>query len=120
MLEHLSSTDKSVSDIVERMEGNKSHYNEKIYQDHYVADTLIASGMSIRGYDKMNLSKGDCIAVSTFPQDYDFGAEKAKYVCGMCVPPVMMAQIASAIYKQWFEVNANDSPPVENENQKGV
>lgn len=40
--------------------------------------------------------------VSTFPLDYDFGSQRVEYVCGMCVPPVMMAQIASRIYEQWL------------------
>ncbi len=35
---------------------------------------------------------------STFPQDYDFNGQPIQYVCGMCVPPVMMAQIATRVY----------------------
>lgn len=40
--------------------------------------------------------------MQTFPQDYDFLDFKAQYICGMSVPPVMMAQVASEIKKQWF------------------
>jgi len=36
----------------------------------------------------------------SFPSDYDFGAVNPKYVVGMSVPPVMIAQVASEIYKQ--------------------
>lgn len=38
----------------------------------------------------------------TYPIDYDFKGIKPKYLIGMSVPPVMMAQIASAIYEQWL------------------
>lgn len=39
----------------------------------------------------------------SFPQDYDFGKVKVKYVVGMSVPPVMTAQIAYQIYLQWLK-----------------
>jgi DNA (cytosine-5)-methyltransferase 1 len=39
---------------------------------------------------------------SSFPLDYDYGKEKTGYLCGMSVPPVMTAQIASRIYEQWL------------------
>ena len=29
--------------------------------------------------------------------------QNVQYVCGMSVPPVMMANIASEVNKQWFE-----------------
>jgi len=33
----------------------------------------------------------DIISCQTFPQDYDFMGQNVQYVCGMSVPPVMMA-----------------------------
>ena len=39
---------------------------------------------------------------STFPIDYIFGKNKVKYIAGMSVPPVMMAQVATEIYNQWL------------------
>ncbi len=38
----------------------------------------------------------------TFPLDYDYQKNKAKYLIGMSVPPVMIAQIASRIWGQWL------------------
>lgn len=38
----------------------------------------------------------------SFPQDYNFLKSKAKYVCGMSVPPFMMQRVADQIYKQFF------------------
>lgn len=40
--------------------------------------------------------------ISTFPQDYNFCGLSPHYICGMSVPPVMMAQIATRIYEQWL------------------
>ena len=48
------------------------------------------------------LSQGEECCVATFPQDYDFAGNKPHYICGMSVPPVMMAQVASRIYEQWL------------------
>lgn len=48
------------------------------------------------------LSTSDICKVSTFPQDYDFADQKDYYICGMSVPPVMMAQVASRVYEQWL------------------
>lgn len=42
-----------------------------------------------------------CLA-STFPVDYDFIYNKAYYLIGMSVPPVMIAQIANQINLQWL------------------
>lgn len=39
---------------------------------------------------------------SSFPLDYDFNGLKVGYLCGMSVPSVMTAQIATEIYDQWL------------------
>tara|TARA_R110000787_G_scaffold254561_1_gene359846 strand:- start:14 stop:943 length:930 start_codon:yes stop_codon:yes gene_type:complete len=41
--------------------------------------------------------------VASFPLDYNFLTNKAQYITGMSVPPVMMAHIADAIYEQWLK-----------------
>lgn len=38
----------------------------------------------------------------TFPLDYNFCNLMSKYLIGMSVPPVMIAQIADEIYNQWL------------------
>ena len=48
------------------------------------------------------LSERDMCLASTFPLDYDLGDQHAQYICGMRVPPVMMAQVASRVYEQWL------------------
>jgi DNA (cytosine-5)-methyltransferase 1 len=41
--------------------------------------------------------------IQSFPKDYDYNDLLVQYVCGMSVPPVMMAQIAQQIKLQWFD-----------------
>lgn len=33
---------------------------------------------------------------------YDFCGFSPHYICGMSVPPVMMAQVATRVYEQWL------------------
>lgn len=53
-------------------------------------------------WSKQWLSTSDICKVSSFPQDYNFGNQKPEYVCGMSVPPIMIAQIATEVYEQWL------------------
>jgi DNA (cytosine-5)-methyltransferase 1 len=40
----------------------------------------------------------------SYPKDYNFKKLKPEYLIGMSVPPVMTAQIATEIYKQWIKI----------------
>ena len=51
---------------------------------------------------KRLLNKKELCLGGTFPLDYDFLTIKPKYLIGMSVPPVMIAQIADRIYNQWL------------------
>lgn len=48
------------------------------------------------------LTKKELILCGSFPLDYDFLDVDPQYLIGMSVPPVMMANIASEVYKQWI------------------
>jgi DNA (cytosine-5)-methyltransferase 1 len=95
--------DKNISDIKERNNKKSSGFNHTICADDEVHATVPSSGFAFRAYDKMLLSDDDCKSVSTFPQDYDFGDQIPKYITGMSVPPVMMAQVATEVYNQWLK-----------------
>lgn len=47
-------------------------------------------------------SKTDLVQIGTYPLDYDFQDIEPKYLIGMSVPSVMMAQIANQIWGQWL------------------
>lgn len=44
----------------------------------------------------------EIILCSSFPLDYKFLDQQHDYICGMSVPPVMMAQVATRVYEQWL------------------
>lgn len=95
--------DTCLADINLRWKGKGTGYTAYIVKDSEVCYTLTASGGMYRACDGLGMSRQDAINVQTFPQDYDFGKEDPVYVCGMSVPPVMMAQIATEVYRQWLK-----------------
>ena len=94
--------DMSIADILVRNGEKRRCFTTKILPDNKVALTLCSNGECYRGYDGMQISEQDIINIQTFPQDYNFGKQSKQYVCGMSVPPVLMANIATEIYPQWF------------------
>lgn len=95
-------SDKDLGSINSRVIGKNTQFSNKIIHDDEVAPTIVAGGGMYRDYDALALTAMDYIKCQTFPQDYDFLDQTPKYVCGMSVPPVMMAQISSKVYEQWL------------------
>lgn len=102
LLQFARETDKYIYDINMRVYGKNSGYTRPIFHDNKVASCVTASGNCYRFYDRKECSDGDFINIQTFPQDYDFCGNSVQYVCGMSVPPNMMAHIATEVYKQWL------------------
>ena len=105
LLEKATPEDKNIADIRSRLGQKPTGFNHMIWHDGDVAPTVVSgnAGSEYRFYDKAIVSDGDYINVQTFPQDYDFCDQSVGYVCGMSVPPNMMAHIATEIYNQWFK-----------------
>jgi DNA (cytosine-5)-methyltransferase 1 len=102
-LKHLQRGDMCISDITKRTEnGREVCFNNKIIWDDMVSLTITANGSFTRACDKSGFTEEDYRNVSSFPQDYDFMNQSAQYIGGMSVPPNMMANIATEIYKQWI------------------
>ena len=95
--------DKCMGDINMRWKGKNTGFTVNIVADTDVSCTLTSGGGMYRDYDAMAFGDMDFVNIQTFPQDYDFGQESPQYVCGMSVPPVMMAQIATEVYRQWLK-----------------
>ncbi len=53
-------------------------------------------------FQQRYLNNMEIILASSFPTDYNFKTQRPGYVCGMSVPPVMVAQIAKKIHEQWL------------------
>lgn len=95
-------SDTRLSDICIRVHGRNSGFTNYIWSDEQVSGTIASGGSYFRMYDGMGLSDHDFINIQTFPQDYNFLDQSVQYVCGMSVPPVMMAQISRQVYLQWL------------------
>ena len=95
--------DKCMGDINMRWKGKNTGFTVNIVADTDVSCTLTSGGGMYRDYDAMAFGDMDFVNIQTFPQDYGFGQESPQYVCGMSVPPVMMANIATEVYEQWLK-----------------
>lgn len=103
LLRYRIKSDRCISDINKRIHGKQSGFNQIILHDNMIAGTIAATGLAYRYCDGLKATQQDYRNTSSFPQDYDFNGVNAKYVCGMSVPPNMMANIATEIYKQWLK-----------------
>ncbi len=72
------------------------------YMDN-VCPTIVSKSSSPIHFEKPKFfGQSEVCKVSSFPQDYNFAGQLVHYVCGMSVPPVMVAHIASRIWEQWL------------------
>ena len=95
--------DSDLSNANEREFGKSGMFNNQYVYPDKVSPTLAARKDCLIRFDiPKYLSASEVCCISSFPQDYEFGGQIPHYVCGMSVPPVMMAQVASRIYDQWL------------------
>ena len=96
--------DKKIADVKKGLGEEGTSFNQLFVSPDNPLPTITASSFKkIMHWNKpLYLSKREIILGSSFPLDYDFGKNKPEYICGMSVPPVMMANIANAIWEQWF------------------
>lgn len=107
------STDRKLSDVLERVEGKCSHFNSYFVHNEEIVKTITAcDGTKMVLFDtprRMNLT--ELKLAQSFPLDFDFGTtapSSVQYVLGMSVPPVMMANLVSEIYRQWINIFDNE------------
>jgi len=79
-----------------------SYFNEIKLHPNKVIPTIRASGLPYDYKVKRKLYKSELISAGSFPTDYDFETVKPNYIIGMSVPPLMIANIAYEINKQWL------------------
>lgn len=98
--------DKELRDVAMRTAGEAAanlYFTHKIIADEEVCCTVTSAGNITRLYDKKLFTDRDYANCQTFPQDYDYNGNDVHYVCGMSVPPNMMANIATEVYEQWLK-----------------
>ncbi len=95
--------DKNIGDVYARYNHGKTKYfDSSILHDEDIPPTLTSGGDNYRFFDRTKCTGNDYRNMQTFPQDYDFSGNDPHYVCGMSVPPNMMANIATEVYEQWI------------------
>ena len=92
------------AEVIKRLENRISNWNSKFIYDNEICKTITStSGSKLISFtEPKHLTKKELKIVGTFPLDYNFKDVNVKYLIGMSVPPIMTAQIATEIYKQWF------------------
>lgn len=81
--------------------GNR--FNSIKLSENSVVNTIASGSCLYHPYQKRNLTTNELSKIGSFPLDYDFLNIKPKYLIGMSVPPIMMAQVSNQIYEQWFK-----------------
>lgn len=107
LMKYRKPTDRSVADINERVIKKKSGFTLPILHDDEPSPTITSAAYSFRMCDGLLMTDNDFIHCQTFPEDYDFMDQSVQYVCGMSVPPVMMAKISEQVHRQWLRLVHN-------------
>lgn len=95
--------DSDMGDANERVNGKCGFFSQNYAHLESICPTLTAHVDSVIHYEQPRyLSRDEVCKISSFPLDYDFTNQSPHYVCGMSVPPVMMAQVASRVWDYWL------------------
>lgn len=95
--------DGDFGDVTTRLYGRRLTFNTQFAYSDKVCNCLTGKEDSTVLFDyPCYLSQSEVCNIASFPADYNFAGNKPHYICGMSVPPVMMAQVASAIWEQWL------------------
>ena len=96
--------EKKIEDVKKRLGEKGSSFNQLFVSLDNPLPTITAGSHHkiMHWYKPLYLSKREITIGSSFPIDYDFGKEKPEYICGMSVPPVMIANIVNKIWEQWL------------------
>ena len=101
--ENRQSGDINQGNANERLYGKGSNFNQTYVYADRICPTLASKESCLIHFEQPRyLSASEVCCISSFPQDYNFAGQSPQYICGMSVPPVMMAQVASRIYEQWL------------------
>jgi DNA (cytosine-5)-methyltransferase 1 len=97
--------DKDMGDTLQRVRGKPSLYSYKYLYPSRVCNTIVANNQIIIFNEPRYMTETEVKQVSSFPLDYNFSGLNVDYVCGMSVPPLMMAQVSHQVYEQWLKSN---------------
>ena len=88
----------------ERLKGKQDFFGYKLTYMDSIPLTIMGNDNVIIYGEKRYRNFDELCECGSYPKDYNFTGNKPEYLIGMSVPPVMTAQIANQIYKQWLSV----------------
>ena len=98
---HRRKGDKNMDDVAQRIHGVVSDFSTYFIYDHLPCPTLTtAPGVCFE--QPRHTTERERERAATFPIDYDYMGGSLNFLTGMCVPPVMTAQISHQIAVQLF------------------
>jgi DNA (cytosine-5)-methyltransferase 1 len=95
-------SDKDLDNVSTRKGRPNFMFNHKFVKKEKVCNTITANDNCCLYDEPRYRSKKELCYSGTYPKDYNFMKLKPEYLIGMSVPPIMTAQIASNIHKQWL------------------
>ena len=96
-------TDVKFADIMKRAEGRDAWYNSQLLHKERVVPTKTTGDFFYLFEEPRKATDYEIKCISSWPQDYKYtGKTQLNFLTGMSVPPVMTAQIAYQIWKQWI------------------
>ena len=96
-------SDRCIGNIAERISKKLTMFNNLLVHDSQICPTLASKEDCLIHYEKpLYFSTPKVCKISSFPLDYNFLEERPHYICGMSVPPIMMANVATNVYEQWL------------------
>jgi DNA (cytosine-5)-methyltransferase 1 len=90
------------NEVLKRTEGRDSNFSMRFFNDNDIPCTLTTKDCFVVGSEPRKISPKEVIAMSSFPQDFNFNGKHPRYFCGMSVPPLMMHKISYEIKRQLF------------------
>jgi DNA (cytosine-5)-methyltransferase 1 len=95
----------SVGDVYKKLENKDKYFSYyKVNENRSLKTITAGQAGEMRAEAPFFIHDDDLILAGSFPTDYNFLKNRVKYLIGMSVPPVMVANIASNIREQWKEV----------------
>jgi len=99
--QHRKKGDSALADTMFRVKGKRTFFQSYIYSNK-VLPTIVAGDKMLLFDKPRHLTHRELCLGGSYPIDYDFCGLQTQYLIGMSVPPVMVAQIAHEVYKQWL------------------
>jgi DNA (cytosine-5)-methyltransferase 1 len=92
-------TDKTLADV----RGEDNGFTDNLIGINDICPTITSGGKYLCKNSPRWFNKGEYCQCGTYPLDYNFKSIEPKYLIGMSVPPVAIAQIANQIKIQWLD-----------------